>query len=104
MAEAERLLTAELEDRAARHGGERVRLDTHETLEAATRIYRDSGYAEVPAFNDEPHTHHWFEKRLTRVARWARSQGVPARGALLPRTTSRCGIVRSDAGTSLRGL
>ncbi|MFG2512449.1 GNAT family N-acetyltransferase [Streptomyces sp. NPDC048584] len=64
-----RRLLAELEDRAARHGSDRVRLDTNEALEAATRLYRDSGYAEVPAFNDEPYAHHWFEKRLTPAER-----------------------------------
>jgi len=26
---------------------------------------RSAGYAEVPAFNDEPYAHHWFEKQLT---------------------------------------
>jgi hypothetical protein len=28
-------------------------------------LYRSAGYAEVPAFNDEPYAHHWFEKHLT---------------------------------------
>lgn len=61
---ARRLLTA-LEERAVRHGRELVRLDTNKALKAATRLYRDSGYTEVPAFNNEPYAHHWFEKRLT---------------------------------------
>ncbi|MFI7382904.1 GNAT family N-acetyltransferase [Streptomyces sp. NPDC049813] len=60
-----RRLLAELEERAAAHGSDRVRLDTNRALEAATRLYRSSGYREVPAFNDEPYAHHWFEKRLT---------------------------------------
>jgi DNA-binding MarR family transcriptional regulator/GNAT superfamily N-acetyltransferase len=60
-----RRLLAELEERAAGHGSELVRLDTNRALEAATRLYRGSGYEEVPAFNDEPYAHHWFEKRLT---------------------------------------
>ncbi|MGW6025268.1 bifunctional helix-turn-helix transcriptional regulator/GNAT family N-acetyltransferase [Streptomyces sp. NPDC055099] len=60
-----RRLLSELEERAARHGSDRVRLDTNKALEAATRLYRTSGYTEVPAFNDEPYAHHWFEKRLT---------------------------------------
>jgi DNA-binding MarR family transcriptional regulator/GNAT superfamily N-acetyltransferase len=59
-----RRLLSELEARAARHGRDRVRLDTNKALTAATRLYRDSGYTEVPAFNDEPYAHHWFEKRL----------------------------------------
>jgi hypothetical protein len=29
-------------------------------------MYRSSGYAEVPAFNEEPFAHHWFEKPLSR--------------------------------------
>ncbi|GGV85747.1 hypothetical protein GCM10010228_65680 [Streptomyces massasporeus] len=45
-----RRLLAELEARAARHGSDRVRLDTGKALTAATRLYRDSGYTEVPAF------------------------------------------------------
>lgn len=60
---ARRLLAA-LEERAARHGSDRVRLDTNKALEAATRLYRTSGYREVPAFNDEPYAHHWFEKAI----------------------------------------
>ncbi|CAL9410950.1 hypothetical protein SUDANB1_01650 [Streptomyces sp. enrichment culture] len=28
------------------------------------RLYRAGGYTEVPAFNDEPYAHHWFEKQL----------------------------------------
>ncbi|MEU6705395.1 bifunctional helix-turn-helix transcriptional regulator/GNAT family N-acetyltransferase [Streptomyces wuyuanensis] len=63
-----RRLLAELEERAARHGCDLVRLDTNRALEAATRLYRDSGYTEVPAFNDEPYADHWFEKRLTPAA------------------------------------
>ncbi len=60
-----RRLLSELEERATRHGSDLVRLDTNRALEAATRLYRDSGYTEVPAFNDEPYAHHWFEKQLT---------------------------------------
>ncbi|WP_030410550.1 bifunctional helix-turn-helix transcriptional regulator/GNAT family N-acetyltransferase [Streptomyces sp. NRRL S-1448] len=61
-----RRLLSELEERAARQGSDLVRLDTNKALEAATRLYRNNGYTEVPAFNDEPYAHHWFEKRLTR--------------------------------------
>jgi DNA-binding MarR family transcriptional regulator/GNAT superfamily N-acetyltransferase len=59
-----RRILAELEDRAARHGSDLVRLDTNKVLESATRLYRAGGYTEVPAFNNEPYAHHWFEKRL----------------------------------------
>jgi len=27
-------------------------------------MYRESGYLEVEAFNNEPYAHHWFEKHL----------------------------------------
>ncbi|MBA0049373.1 MarR family transcriptional regulator [Streptomyces sp. AJS327] len=60
-----RRLLATLEDHLVRRGRDLVRLDTNKALEAATQLYRTSGYTEVPAFNDEPYAHHWFEKRLT---------------------------------------
>jgi DNA-binding MarR family transcriptional regulator/GNAT superfamily N-acetyltransferase len=41
-----------------------VRLETNAALEEAIRLYRSSGYTEVPAFNDETYADHWFEKRL----------------------------------------
>jgi hypothetical protein len=41
-----------------------VRLETNRSLTEAIALYRSSGYVEVPAFNDEPHAHLWFEKRL----------------------------------------
>lgn len=49
------------------------RLETNKTPIEAQRLYRSSGYAEVPAFNDEPCAHHWFEKALHRetAAAWA---------------------------------
>ncbi|MEU9794208.1 helix-turn-helix domain-containing GNAT family N-acetyltransferase [Streptomyces sparsogenes] len=62
---ARRFLT-ELEARAARHGCDVLRLDTNKALDAAIGLYHSSGFQEVPAFNDEPYAHHWFEKRITR--------------------------------------
>ncbi|MEU0812447.1 helix-turn-helix domain-containing GNAT family N-acetyltransferase [Streptomyces sp. NPDC005970] len=62
---ARRFLT-ELEARAARHGRDVLRLDTNKALDAAIGLYRSAGFAEVPAFNDEPYAHHWFEKRITK--------------------------------------
>ena len=59
-----RRVLAELEARARTAGAEVVRLDTNRALRAATTLYRSAGYTEVPAFNDEPYAHHWFEKRL----------------------------------------
>ena len=41
-----------------------VRLETNRTLTEAISLYRAAGYREVPAFNDEPYAHHWFEKTI----------------------------------------
>jgi GNAT superfamily N-acetyltransferase len=41
-----------------------VRLDTHSVLAEALRLYRKSGYRDVPAFNANPYARHWFEKAL----------------------------------------
>jgi len=59
-----RRFLAELEARAAAHGHRTLRLDTNKTLAPAIGLYRSSGFAEVPAFNDEPYAHHWFEKQI----------------------------------------
>jgi DNA-binding MarR family transcriptional regulator/GNAT superfamily N-acetyltransferase len=60
-----RRLLAELEKQAAAHGAKALRLETNRNLTEAIALYRAAGYTEVPAFNDEPYAHHWFEKRLT---------------------------------------
>ena len=62
-----RRLLAELEARAAAHGGV-VRLDTNRTLTEAIDLYRSAGYREVEPFNDELYADYWFEKRLTGAA------------------------------------
>jgi len=59
-----RRLLAELEARARRRRVRTVRLETNRSLTQAIAMYRNSGYREVPAFNDEPYAHHWFEKDL----------------------------------------
>jgi DNA-binding MarR family transcriptional regulator len=59
-----RRLLAELEAQAAAHGVRVLRLETNQTLTEAISLYRAAGYREVPAFNDEPYAHHWFEKSL----------------------------------------
>lgn len=59
-----RRLLAELEARARQAGATMVRLDSNRSLQEAIRLYRSTGYVEVAAFNDEPHAHHWFAKRL----------------------------------------
>jgi ribosomal protein S18 acetylase RimI-like enzyme len=60
-----RRLLAELEEHARDRGVEVLRLETNGTLTEAIALYRSAGYAEVPAFNDEPYAQHWFEKRLS---------------------------------------
>jgi DNA-binding MarR family transcriptional regulator/predicted GNAT family acetyltransferase len=64
MGVARRLLEA-AEARARAAGAPALRLDTNRTLVEAIGLYRSAGFVEVPAFNDEPYAHHWFEKRLT---------------------------------------
>ncbi|MEU6992232.1 bifunctional helix-turn-helix transcriptional regulator/GNAT family N-acetyltransferase [Streptomyces sp. NPDC046465] len=59
-----RRFLAELETLAARHGRTLLRLDTNKALDAAIGLYHSCGFEEVPAFNDEPYAHHWFEKRI----------------------------------------
>jgi DNA-binding MarR family transcriptional regulator/GNAT superfamily N-acetyltransferase len=58
-----RILT-ELEAQAAANQVSVLRLETNRALDEAIGLYRSAGYHEVPAFNDEPYAHHWFEKRL----------------------------------------
>lgn len=59
-----RALLEELERRASVLGATEVVLDTNERLEAAQRLYRTSGYTEVPPYNDNPNATHWFRKEL----------------------------------------
>lgn len=59
-----RRLLRELEQHAAREGTKTIRLETNGSLTEAIALYRSAGYDEVPAFNDEPYAHHWFEKRV----------------------------------------
>jgi DNA-binding MarR family transcriptional regulator/RimJ/RimL family protein N-acetyltransferase len=59
-----RRLLSELERHARKAGARAVRLETNRTLKEAIQLYRSAGYREVPAFNEEPYAHHWFEKRL----------------------------------------
>ena len=62
-----RRLLAELEARAVASGARAVRLETNRNLHEAIAMYRGAGYAEVPAFNDEPFADHWFEKDLAAI-------------------------------------
>ena len=60
-----RRLLAELEREARDAGVEVLHLETNASLTEAIALYRKTGFVEVPAFNDEPYAHHWFEKRLS---------------------------------------
>jgi len=53
-----------LEDLARQRGLPLLRLETNKALTEAQSLYRRHGFREVPAFNDEPYAHHWFEKTL----------------------------------------
>ncbi len=59
-----RRLLAELERHVTDRGIAAARLETNGALVEAISMYRSAGYVEVPAFNDEPFAHHWFEKAL----------------------------------------
>jgi DNA-binding MarR family transcriptional regulator/GNAT superfamily N-acetyltransferase len=59
-----RILT-ELEQVVRDRGGTAVRLETNRVLAEAISLYTSAGYIEVAPYNDEPHAHHWFEKKLS---------------------------------------
>jgi DNA-binding MarR family transcriptional regulator/GNAT superfamily N-acetyltransferase len=59
-----RRLLAELEQHALAGGARVTRLETNRVLAEAIGLYRAAGYREVPAFNEEPYAHHWFQKDL----------------------------------------
>lgn len=58
------LLLAELEGRARELGASEAVLDTNADLEAAGRLYRSHGYAEIAPYNDNPNATLWFRKAL----------------------------------------
>lgn len=60
-----RRLLGSLEQAARELGCELVQLDTSAHLVEALRLYRSSGYHDVPAYNDNPYAAHWLAKRLT---------------------------------------
>jgi GNAT superfamily N-acetyltransferase len=59
-----RALIGELERRALAFGATEVVLDTNESLVAAGNLYRTSGYAVIPPYNENPNATHWFRKEL----------------------------------------
>ena len=60
-----RSLLAALESAAAGLGRRTVRLDTTAYLTEALALYQSAGYSAIPAYNDNPYSAHWLEKRLT---------------------------------------
>ncbi len=60
-----RQLLDELEVRARAFGASEVVLDTNEAQQAASGLYRSSGYVEIPPYNDNANATHWFAKNLT---------------------------------------
>jgi DNA-binding MarR family transcriptional regulator/GNAT superfamily N-acetyltransferase len=60
-----RRLLRELEQLARERGARMAQLETNAELVEAITMYRSAGYAEVPAFNEEPFADHWFAKPLT---------------------------------------
>ena len=59
-----RRLLSELECDAVAGGARPRPTRDEQALVEAIAMYRSAGYVEVPAFNDEPFAHHWFEKQL----------------------------------------
>jgi GNAT superfamily N-acetyltransferase len=60
---ARELLEA-LEQLARERGFGAVRLDTHDSLTEANRLYAGAGYREIPDYNGNPSANRWFEKPL----------------------------------------
>ena len=60
---ARRLMTA-AEAAARELGIELLRLDTNSALPEASRLYRATGWTEIPRFNEDPYPDLFFEKRL----------------------------------------
>lgn len=60
---AQRLMAA-VEGEARALGLHLLRLDTSRHLPDAQALYLRHGWAEIAAYNRNPHADHWFEKRL----------------------------------------
>lgn len=58
-------LLAALESVASELGCSVIRLDTNAHLSEALALYRSAGYRGISAYNDNPYSHHWFEKKLS---------------------------------------
>ena len=73
-----RRLLEHLERLAREHGSREAHLETSDVLPEAIALYRSAGYAEVPAFNDEPFADRWFAKSLRDDSS---AYGRPTRGS-----------------------
>lgn len=58
------VLLVAVEDHARSWGATAMRLDTRHDLVEARALYARHGYREIPPYNNEPYTDHWFEKSL----------------------------------------
>ncbi|MEV5598376.1 GNAT family N-acetyltransferase [Streptomyces sp. NPDC052496] len=58
------VLMRALERRAAELGAGRLRLDTRSDLVEAVALYRAYGYAEIPAYKEDPYSDLFFEKAV----------------------------------------
>jgi GNAT superfamily N-acetyltransferase len=63
-----RELLAVLEQASVELGASRGVLDTFDILGPAMTLYRNAGWQEVPAYNDNRQATHWFAKDLTELA------------------------------------
>jgi hypothetical protein len=57
-------MVVELERLALSENYAAIRLDTHRVLLEAIGLYRNLGYRQIAAYDDNPHAHLWFEKPL----------------------------------------
>jgi GNAT superfamily N-acetyltransferase len=60
-----RRVLLELEAAATELGYRRLRLDTAESLTAATALYRSAGYRDIPDYNGNSYASFWGEKVLS---------------------------------------
>lgn len=59
-----RVVLGELEAAARELGYRHIRLDTGPSQPHARALYESAGYAEIPAYNDNPYAAFWGEKAL----------------------------------------
>ena len=68
---AQRLLDA-IEQQAVILSLRTLRLDTNRSLVEARALYLRNGYREIPAYNQNPYAHHWFEKKCRQAGATSR--------------------------------